>query len=34
MMGYPLVVAFLALLIGVYGAWQRGFPQPSELGWL
>lgn len=22
------------VLVGLYGAWQRGFPQPSELGWL
>ena len=34
--GRLLVVSFgLSLaLVAAYGAWQRGFPQPSELGWL
>lgn len=34
--GRLLVLAYglSLLLIGVYGGWQRGFPQPSELGWL
>ena len=34
--GRLVAVAFSVslLLVAVYGAWQRGFPQPSELGWL
>lgn len=34
--GRLLVLAFglSLLLVGAYGGWQGGFPQPSELGWL
>ena len=34
--GRLLVVAFALsiVLVAAYGAWQGGFPQPSELGWL
>ena len=34
--GRLLLLAFglAVLLVGAYGLWQGGFPQPSELGWL
>lgn len=34
--GRLMATAFAAslVLVAAYGLWQRGFPQPSELGWL